>query len=164
MESNLPEWMWYLKLLGSVAFGFVSSAVLFLWKEHKDSKKEARNNYNEALDIASQNRDATQDGVMIVYEFLQRIQASPHKQILDVARNEFQSVLQKVAEPNAKSAQEFYASLYDYDKEMSLADSRRCLKQAKHFLATNQAANRGILRKLDIIGVTLQLQSASTGE
>ncbi|WP_444757177.1 hypothetical protein [Pseudomonas sp. A014] len=161
MESNLPEWIGILKLAASAVAGFISSAAIFIWKERKEAKREALANYNDALSIAAQNRDVAQEGLMMLYEIVQKIQASPARQELIEIRNTFQLAASSIAEPNAKAAQEFYDSIYDHDGPMSLSESRLILKKARHFLSNNQSANKGMLKKLDLVGTSLQLQSAS---
>lgn|GEM_PF-2984957 len=162
MESNLPEWIGILKLAASAAVGFVSSTALFIWKERKEAKKEALANYNEALSIAAQNRDVAQEGLMMLYEVVQKIQASPKHQDLIEIRKSFQSAASSIAEPNAKAAQTFYDTLYEHDRAMSVHESRLILKKARHFLSNNQSANKGMLKKLDLVGISLQLESLKT--
>lgn len=164
MESNLPEWMGILKLVGSAFIGFLSSTLIFIWKERKESKKEALSNYNEALSIAAQNRDVAQEGLMMLYEVVQKIQSSPNAKSLVEIRQSFQLAASSIAEPNAKAAQEFYDAIYLNDKDMSVVESRLILKKAKHFLANNQSANKGMLKKLGLVGISLQLDSLGSPE
>lgn len=162
MEINIPEWIGILKLAASAVAGFISSTAIFIWKERKEAKNEALANYNDALSIAAQNRDVAQEGLMMLYEVVQKIQASPRHQDLIEIRKSFQLAASAIAEPNAKAAQTFYDSLYDHEGTMSLHDSRRILKKARHFLSNNQSANKGMLKKLDLVGISLQLQSITT--
>lgn len=159
MGSNFSEWLavdWW--DVAKVISGSLLTIAVYILKERKNSKNEARSNYQEALIIASKNRDAAQDGVLLLRETIQRILASPRSEELTKARQHFDRAASGIAEPNAKSANEFYDSLYHYDKEMSLAYSRKILKQARHFLSNNEGAYRSMSKQLITLGVTLNLQ------
>jgi hypothetical protein len=144
--------------IASGLFGYLARTVIYIWKERKEGKKEARSNYQEAIAIAAKNRDAAHDGLLLLRQTIQRIQASPRSGEFSTARQHFEKAADSIAEPNVKSAQEFYDSLYQYDKEMPVLYSRKILKKARHFLANNEGAYRSMNKQLEILGTTLDLQ------
>lgn len=157
MEWMKVEWLEAAKLIGSGLFGFLTSAVVFLWKERKENRKAAHDAYEEALSIAAKNREAAMEGVMMLYEIVQEIQGSPRGTDLVEIRKSFQIAAASIAEPNGKAAEEFYQELYSLKTEPDLKTARLLLKKAKHFLANNETANRSMARKLSLVRGSLQL-------
>ncbi|GLK88337.1 hypothetical protein [Pseudomonas turukhanskensis] len=153
----MPTWMEILKLLASGVVGFLSSSVIFIWKERKASRKSAEDNYTEALAIAARNREVAQAGAMMLYKIVQEIQASPMALQLVEIRKPFQQAAAEIAEPNAQAADEFYRELYKLDGHIPLKASKAYLKKAKHYLTTNEAANRSMEAKLSLVRISLQL-------
>lgn len=157
MEWMKVEWLEAAKLIGSGLFGFLTSAVVFLWKERKENRKAAHDAYEEALSIAAKNREAAMEGAMMLYEIVQEIQGSPRGTDLVEIRKSFQVAAASIAEPNGKAAEEFYQELYGLKTEPDLKTARLLLKKAKHFLANNETANRSMARKLSLVRGSLQL-------
>lgn len=155
----MPDWIVELvKISVTTLIGAAVSTAAFMWKERKESKKLASDIYHEALAVAATNRDAANDGVMMLYEIIQRIQASPHSKDFVEIRQSFQSAATCIAEPNAKAADEYYQELYKYDGEMPLTVAKVHLKKSKHFLNNNQSANRAMIKKLAMVEISLQLE------
>lgn len=162
MEENLLVWVAIAKwVAASGIFGILSTTAFFILKRRDEKKKEARSNYKEALILASKNRDSAHDGLLLLRETIQRIHVSARGDELSETRNHFEKAVSHIAEPNVKSAQEFYDSLYRYDKEMSVTYSREILKKARHFLANNEGAYRSMSKQLNILETTLDLQLVS---
>ncbi len=145
------------KIFGGGLLGVLSSSAFFIWKERKEAKKAAEDAYSEALAAAAKNREVTRDGALMLYEIIQRISAMPPEQHLIEVRKTFQLAAENIAKPNATAADEFYTQLYEHSGEMSLAEAKSWLKQARHFLSSNELANRSMLKKLAFVEVSLAL-------
>lgn len=145
------------KILGGGLLGALSSTVFFVWKERKEAKKAAEDAYAEALAVAAKNREVTRDGAMMLYEIIQRISALPPADHLTQVRKTFQISVENIAEPNADAADKFYEELYEHNGDMTLSEAKSWLKRARHFLTSNELANRSMLKKLAFVEVSLAL-------
>ncbi|WP_263225152.1 hypothetical protein [Pseudomonas alabamensis] len=145
----------------NITYGLIAgsafSVVGYVWRGWRESKREARSNYDNALGIASQNRDLANDSVIILNNIILKLKALPKTPRTEKAIAHFQKAYESIAQPNSKTAQEFYDSIYSYEKEMKLGYSREVLKKANHIFRTNNSANHSISKQLDAIMVYMEM-------
>lgn len=145
----------------NITYGLVAggafSIVGYVWRGWRESKREARSNYDNALGIAAQNRDLANDSVIALNNIILKIKALPQTGRTEKAIAYFQKAYDSIAQPNSKTAQEFYDSLYTYEKEMKLSYSRKILKRANHIFRTNNSANHSISKQLEAFMLYMEM-------
>ena len=145
----------------NITYGLVAgcafSIVGYAWRGWREKKREIRSNYENALGIAAQNRDLANDSVITLSNIILKIKTLPQSDRTEKAIAYFQKAYESIAQPNSKSAQEFYDSLYSYEKEMNLGYSREILKRASHIFRTNTSANHSISKQLDAFIIYMEM-------
>ncbi len=165
-------WAELSKLLPGAVIAFSFSLLTYLLKEWRDSRKEAMRHcqdnkkiaqdiYDQALSLAEENRRVTQSSVSILRNASLEIQLSPIGSKLEETWTHFEKAAAAIATPNSSAAHEFYLELYKLEADPTIEEARRYLKQARHFLSTNQAANQSMLEQINLLRMKLQLSDAA---